>query len=423
LKPVKSSDGFLKTADKIGSYLCSSAFWAGSRCNWIGRSLEGGITLKPNSLLPLANKSLGPEIYDGTSGIALFLSSLYDFTGKKDQLYTAEGAINHSLLNLESIHPSSRFGFYNGLVGIAYVSAKLALKLDNTLLLEKAISILKNLSRDSRTEHFMDVISGNAGAIPALLEMCDILREQFPFDLAEKLGNELLHCAVKDSLGWSWDSRANGIENTEYNLTGFSHGAAGIAYSLLELYGKTYNRRYRLAAEEGFKYENRWFNNSLNNWPDFRPIASQVKNHAGDYPYAVSWCHGAPGICLSRLHAYRILKDETYLKDCQAALSTTIGILGNQNNIDHDNYSLCHGLGGNCEPLIYAYETFGEVQYKSIAISVGRHGIERYGGQVSKWPCGNPTGQTPGLMLGLAGIGDFYLRLHDSKHTSSMVML
>jgi lantibiotic modifying enzyme len=37
--------------------------------------------------------------------------------------------------------------------------------------------------------------------------------------------------------------------------------------------------------------------------------------------------------------------------------------------------------------------------------------VERYARTRAAWPCGTHTGETPNLMLGLAGIGYFYLRL------------
>jgi lantibiotic modifying enzyme len=41
-----------------------------------------------------------------------------------------------------------------------------------------------------------------------------------------------------------------------------------------------------------------------------------------------------------------------------------------------------------------------------------------------QWPCGAPGGaETPNLMLGLAGIGYFYLRLYDPIHTPSLLMV
>ena len=47
----------------------------------------------------------------------------------------------------------------------------------------------------------------------------------------------------------------------------------------------------------------------------------------------------------------------------------------------------------------------------ALAREVADCGIRRYGDGGSEWPCGSGAGEHPGLMLGLAGIGDFYLRL------------
>ena len=78
------------------------------------------------------------------------------------------------------------------------------------------------------------------------------------------------------------------------------------------------------------------------------------------------------------------------------------------------NYSLCHGLAGNAELLTYASQVFGDGEYKSIADQVGQMGIEQFQKNNVPWPCGVPGGgETPNLMLGIAGIGYFYLRLFD----------
>jgi hypothetical protein len=80
---------------------------------------------------------------------------------------------------------------------------------------------------------------------------------------------------------------------------------------------------------------------------------------------------------------WEILEDEKYLRDCQNALSAIIKSMKSRINIEHDNYSLCHGIGGNCESLILAHETFRDAHYRSIAVDVGMYGIEKYGNQVS----------------------------------------
>ena len=55
---------------------------------------------------------------------------------------------------------------------------------------------------------------------------------------------------------------------------------------------------------------------------------------------------------------------------------------------------------------------------------VGQLGISKYDQGRAAWPCGVPGGgETPNLMLGLAGIGYFYLRLHDARATPPVVMV
>jgi type 2 lantibiotic biosynthesis protein LanM len=408
----------LDTASEIGTKICDSALWEGSQCNWIGRSIQ------TDELSPPTSKALGPELYDGTSGIALFLSYLYLSTDKEKYRRTAEGAIMHAFSHANDIHSICRFGFYSGCIGIAYAASSMGLMFKDHELFEKALSLLQELALDLQTSHLMDLISGNAGTIPALLNMYQVFREKSILDLALHLGEELLSMAVKQPFGWSWDHRANGISTSRYNLTGFSHGAAGIGYSLLELYGKTEKKEFREGAEQAFSYENHWFNAQHSNWPDFRTFSNNNNDFDHQtFTYAVSWCHGAPGIALSRLRAYQILRQEKYLQDCQAALYATIQNMRGNDAMLLGNYSLCHGLGGNSDVLLYAYSVLNTDSYKEVAFDVGMRGINRYRNRGLPWPCGIKNGETPALMVGLAGIGHFYLRLYDPKRIPSVLML
>ena len=124
-----------------------------------------------------------------------------------------------------------------------------------------------------KKNHLKDIISGNAGSIPVLLKLYDLFDEEWNLDLALYLGNDLLSTAVKEPRGWSWGSNANGVEHIQHNLTGFSHGAAGIGYALLWLYTKTGKKEFENAAKRAFSYENSWFDGQYDNWPDFRSSA------------------------------------------------------------------------------------------------------------------------------------------------------
>lgn len=406
---------FIQAADLIGNRLCKKAFWHNSRCNWVGMSTEDGEPDTP------VNRALGADIYDGTSGIALFLSYLYMLTKNEGYHTTALGAILHSLYRINDITSERCFGFYCGKIGIAYAAVKIGTMIKNQKLTEHALEILTQISKGAAEDHLMDVISGNAGAIPALLEMYDELHEEKIYNLVISLGRELLASSVKEPVGCSWGNNANSMGPTYHNLTGFAHGAAGIGHGLLELFRRTDIKDFLQGAEKAFQYENQWFDQQKDNWRDFR-ILENV-NDRGDR-FATAWCHGAPGIGLSRLRAYDVLRKEEYLKDSKAAIRTAIQLAQQKyGNYNGSNYSLCHGLTGICELLIYASQIFNSNPYRSLSLEVGLQGIAKHALSNTPWPCGAPFGEPPGLMLGLAGIGYFYLRLHDPIKVPSVLIV
>lgn len=231
-------------------------------------------------------------------------------------------------------------------------------------------------------------MDGSAGAIAVLLH-AGLL------EAAVAHGDLLLAEASRGNDGWSWRTT-----ETARNLTGFSHGAAGIGWSLLELHRATGEDRFRAAALEAFRYEQSCFDPEKANWPDFRSDPPE---------YPVFWCHGATGIGFSRLRAWRLLGDSELLDEARSALVTVRSKLGSAGN-----FSLCHGTAGNAELLIYASQVLGEKEWLAAAEEAARQGFDQFERRRVPWPCGVPGGnETPDLMLGLAGIGHFYLRLAD----------
>jgi hypothetical protein len=67
----------LHAAAGIGARLCRDAFWAGGRCTWLGPSME-----HVDGSWQVAERAFGPDLYAGTSGIALFLAHLHARTGE-----------------------------------------------------------------------------------------------------------------------------------------------------------------------------------------------------------------------------------------------------------------------------------------------------------------------------------------------------
>jgi hypothetical protein len=410
---------FLAIAEAIANGLSQDAVWQSDRCNWLGAE-PADLTLNGQQSR-LSYRALGPDLYDGTSGVALFLAELHAATRDVPARRTALGAIRQALSRVDALPLSKQVGLYTGAVGIAFAAARVGSILGEEHLLEQAAKLLRNLANEEYQGQEFDLIAGTAGAVVALLILRDTLDDKSLLDYAVRLADNLLERAVKSDVGYSWPSSAS---SRQPNLTGFSHGTAGVGYALLELFHATGETRYRSGAEGAFNYERHWFDHSAGNWPDFREEVGRGRRIKAPLSFATLWCHGAPGIALSRLRAFQLLGDDMYKAEAITALDTTRKTIQNWLHSGTENYSLCHGLAGNAEALIYGCDVLGDevVEDRNLVAEVANAGIERYAKHGGPWPCGNGGEETPSLMLGLAGIGYFYLRLHTPKIPSILIL-
>lgn len=412
-------DVFLEAADSIAARLCRDAVWAGARCNWLGDSMEfvGG-------QWTVAHRAFGPDLYAGTSGVALFLAEVFRKTGEQLFRETSVGGARHALSRLEDISAQARIGFYTGHTGIGYALARIGELLDEQEFVDRGLQLVEALAEVEPDERATDVLAGSAGAIPALLHLRGRYGREPLLELARRHGEFLVGAARKTQGGWSWNTLNVAAEQRRQDLNGFSHGAAGIGWALLELWKATGEERFRVAAEQGFAYERQWFDPRQENWPDFRGLYDAWTSSPGQPGFMTAWCHGAPGIGLSRVRAYALTKQEVYRREAEAALRCTSRTLAALHVPGQANYSLCHGNAGNAELLVYAARIFGDDSSRLLAEQVGHFGVEQYRKTQSPWPCGVlQGGETPGLLLGLAGIGHFYLRLHDPASVPSVLII
>ena len=192
-------------------------------------------------------------------------------------------------------------------------------------------------------------------------------------------------------------------------LTGMAHGAAGIGFALLELFGAGGDRGFADAAVEAFDYEWEVFDHDAGNWPDLRG-SSEPWSSAGGRSMS-AWCHGGPGIGLSRLSALERLGDARWRAEAEIGLGVARDTLTQYLRHGGSDFSLCHGIAGNADILLEAAEVLGGrwETARDIAVSVAAEGKARYAVDAT-WPCGTRSRESPGLLLGLSGIGRFCLR-------------
>lgn len=403
---------FLETAAGIGARLCRDALWDGARCNWLGDAQEAH-----GGEWAVAHRALGPTLYDGTAGIALFLARLHALTGEGPFRTAARGALRQSLSRLDRLSPVARAAFHSGLSGIAWALALSGEALGEEEWTAAARERAGEAAAVEPNAFAVDVISGSAGAIPALLDLARRLGIPALAAAAARHGDFLLRHAHRHAHGWSWRT----IEmQMRADLTGYSHGAAGCALALLELWRATGEARFAEGAAEGFRYERSCFSPAHGNWPDFRLFGGEAEAAAAP-GHAMAWCHGAPGIGMSRLRAWALAGDVVALEEARVALGTTAATL--RQGMPGAGFSLCHGEAGNAELPLMAAEVLGDAAARHLAEEVGRRGMAWYAAPREPWPCGVVGGgETPSLMLGLAGIGWFYLRLYDPRTESVLLV-
>jgi lantibiotic biosynthesis protein len=426
---LNNNEIFLDAAIKIGSRLAKNAIWNGNNCTWNIFAPEINDPRKREGKYKTASSS----VYQGVAGIGIYLSELYKAT-KDDKIKNVIiGAVNFCNTEIENL-PKNSFGFHSGKVGIAYFLSIAGTYLADESFIRDSKTIINSLQGHETEESGLDVIGGAAGAIPALIKISRLIDSDTAINLAINLGEYLINKACKEPIGWSWGTKIHTFSIR--NLCGFAHGAAGFGHAFLELSNLTNSDYFLYAAEQAFLYERSFYSEIENNWPDLRYQELSeyttykrfaelkevlIKNELSPYKphYMSAWCHGAPGIGLSRLRGYELTLNNMYLEESLKACENTIKSI----NIPQGNYSLCHGIFGNAETLLEASITLKNDHYLSIIEQKASEAIENYGNGGKPWPCGtvNSTND-PSLLVGEAGIGYFLLRLADKSVPSILAI-
>jgi type 2 lantibiotic biosynthesis protein LanM len=397
----------IAAAQAIGDRLGVLSVRDGDAAGWIGTA---PIALNRWSLVPL-----GPDLYDGVAGIGLFLAHLGAITSDARHTELARAAL--AAFRRQARHDNRlarNIGGFSGWGGAIYALGHLSRLWNEPALIAEAEEIVGSLAPMIREDKQFDIISGSAGCILCLLGQDRLAPSGGALAAAKLCGDHLLERVTVTEHGPAWLNPALGKQP----LAGFSHGVAGIAYALLELAGATGDERYRTAALAALGYERALFDGVHQNWPDLRetPALKTETNSAQGSVFVTAWCHGAPGIGLSRLAMLRQIDDSRARAEILAALNTTrrFGF--------GDNHSLCHGDLGNLELLRLAGEWFGDAAMEGATdrvISAVVEGAEREG-----WRCGAPFDiEVPGLMTGLAGIGYGLLRTAEPARVPSVLLL
>lgn len=301
---------------------------------WIG--LESISITERLQLQPLSH-----GLYDGACGVALFLAALSKVTGDGEFRKLALGALQDLKQILQDKESRLKLpvqigiGGGDGLGSIVYALIRIGQFINEPTLIELANLAASSITPESiASDRQFDVIAGTGGAILGLLSLYQASEDPAILEQATACGYHLLSNRVaSNSEHRAWATLENRL------LTGFSHGAAGIAYALLRLYETTQNPIFLEGAKEAIAYERSVFSPTNGNWPDLRSPKPS---------FMTSWCHGAAGIGLARLGSLMILDTEEIRQEIAIALNA-IQQLGLQ-NLDR----VCCGNFGRMDVLLVA---------------------------------------------------------------------
>jgi type 2 lantibiotic biosynthesis protein LanM len=395
---VANRERLLASARALGDRLACLALRGQNGVSWVGLTLTPG-----NHWAPAA---LGVDLYHGVVGVALFLGYLGAVTGEERYTALAEEAMRTFRHHVDHTPTrASSIGAFDGWGGIIYALTHLAALWNRPELLAEADAIVTQLPDLIERDDRLDIIGGAAGCIGGLVTLYRCTGSPRAVAVAIQCGERLISTAQPMEHGLGWITSAEG----DTPLTGFSHGAAGMAWALLEVAALSGTERFRTAARDAIAYERSLFSAEAGNWPDLRPLRTPGRARDREEPqFMTAWCHGASGIGLARLQALQHLDDGEIRNEIETALATTLaqGFGG--------SHCLCHGDLGNLELPLQA----GSAVSSSLAASI-LESIEKKG-----WRCAVPLQvETPGLMLGLAGIGYGLLRLAEPAQVPSVLML
>jgi type 2 lantibiotic biosynthesis protein LanM len=402
---------FLKEANQVATDIAEYAVVRSESASWIGLDWLGD-----SDFAQL--KALGPDLYNGVAGIAIFLAGHAAATGCDYSSVLALTALSHltKCFKSKSRYRNARavgIGGATGLGSIVYALSVVGTILRENPLLENAVELMELFTEELITaDTSLDVMDGCAGAVLGLLRVYRDTRNTYALDRAIRCGEHLLgqeRVGVAGCRSWLGSATRN------RPLAGVSHGASGFAYALSSLASTAGIASFAAAAGECVEYERSLYNSGRANWPDLRG--------EGEPLWSCSWCHGAPGIGLVRLAMSAMnlgtlnprLTREKLLEDVEFALDAV------KREWPNSTDTLCCGTLGSISFARAAGQHLDDSSLRSFAsqrLASVVHAATSLGDY--KWYCGLRR-LNVGLFRGLAGVGYSCLQEIDTSLPNILV--
>ncbi|GAA6219516.1 lanC-like protein 2 [Lates japonicus] len=287
--------------------------------------------------------------YTGWTGVALLYLQLHRVSQEASHLQRALDYVKRTMRILNG----RKVTFLCGDAGPLAVGAVVHHKLNNTADSKDCLSRLLQLQRSALSpdaEMPDELLYGRAGYLYALLY---VNKEIGADTVDESTIIKVVTAIVESGKNLSAEQKKTDrcpllYEWHKKQYIGAAHGLAGIYYTLMQPGAKVH--------------------------PDIlselvRPSIDYVRHkrfRSGNFPSSLSnesdrlvhWCHGAPGVIHMLIMAYKVFKEEKYLKEAGECAEVIW-----QRGLLRKGYGICHGTAGNGYAFLSLYKLTQDKKY------------------------------------------------------------
>jgi lantibiotic modifying enzyme len=363
------------------------------------------------------------DLYSGNSGVVLFYLELYAATKNKAYLQKAEKGFRYIRLTEPPVINELNSGLYTGYAGIIYTACELAKasgKAEYKNYAGKMLDALTNqvLNNDTIGQHMAnDIIYGYAGIGLVYLYAHQQHLTNNALQQAGKIGALLLRRTTNGKGGIRWPMfMKDTVKNIYY--PNFSHGTAGVAYFLTQLYLASGEKQYLAAALQAA--------NHLQNITSDSGWIYHIEPIGTDRFY-LSWCHGPAGTSRLYHQLYGLTKDAKWMTSIEQAAQSVMkcGVPEKQTKGFWNNVGNCCGSTGIADYFLYLHQAYQKKPYLEFSRHVTKHVLNQAVSSRNQleWKHAENRRQPDlleaqtGLMQGAAGIGlallhQYYFDVH-----------
>lgn len=329
---TENDDGdieWLELAIKMAEKIKDEAIWYDNNKKVAWMILNYPVNQKMDAQLGICDFYL----YEGLSGIILFMKAMQVITGKyKKIISVSENELfeyTDSVLEGRRKTISNYTGIYCGEASIMCTYLSLFQMTEEQKYLTyatKHAEIVKSLVTEDKS---VDILYGNAGAIIAFCSLSELTKNNKYLKYAIEAEKYLRPCLQQNGDAIFFNGKKMGNP-----CTGIAHGNSGVILAYGRLLQHIESVDYNRILKGLLLYENKLFRRRFNG-------SKETERKLSNLP---SWCHGDIGILFAYLQLER-MTGHKYDHETEVVLKQTKKIL--ESVVIRTSMSLCHGNLGN----------------------------------------------------------------------------